>query len=93
MKMTHVIVEGHVQGVFFRSYTERQASLLNLNGWVRNIGNGTVEAMFAGADKDVAAMLEWLKIGSPGSRVDNLRVETVDSDEKVTSFEVRYNHH
>lgn len=92
MKMTHVIVEGHVQGVFFRDYTRRQACQLNLLGWVRNLRNGTVEVMLAGADKDVAAMLDWLKQGSPRSRVDNLIVETVESDEYMTTFEVRYDH-
>lgn len=90
MKMTHVIVEGQVQGVFFRDYTRRQARDLNLLGWVRNLRNGKVEVMLAGADQDVAAMLDWLKQGSPRSRVDNLLVETVESDEDPATFEVRY---
>ena len=90
MKMTHVIIEGLVQGVCFRDYTQRQAFILNLTGWVRNLGNGSVEAMLAGADQDVAAMLDWLKVGSPRSRVDNLIVEHIESDDKFAGFEVRY---
>ena len=90
MKITHVIVEGQVQGVFFRDYTRREAKSLNLVGWVRNLRNGTVEVAFAGADQDVAAMLEWLKKGSPRSRVDNLIVKTTETDEYITTFEIRY---
>lgn len=92
MKMTRVIVEGHVQGVFFRDYTRRQASSLKLVGWVRNLRNGSVEAMFAGAEENVAAMIDWLKLGSPRSRVDNLIVETIESDEYLTTFDIRYDY-
>ncbi len=90
MKMTHVIVEGMVQGVFFRDYTRREARNLNLVGWVRNLRDGTVEVVFSGADRDMAAMLEWLKKGSPRSRVDNLIVKTIETDEYITTFDVRY---
>ena len=91
MKMAHVIVEGLVQGVCFRDYTQRQAFILNLTGWVRNLSNGTVETVFSGTDQNRAKMLEWLKQGSPRSRVDNLIIDTVESDEKFAGFEIRYN--
>ena len=91
MKMTHVIVEGQVQGVFFRESTRREASHLDLSGWVRNVKDGTVEVMLAGPDR-VAAMLDWLKRGSPRSRVDKLRVETIESDEELTPFAIRYDY-
>lgn len=90
MKTTHVIVEGRVQGVFFRDYTCRQAHRLNLCGWVRNKADGTVEALFTGADSDVAAMLEWLWQGSPGSRVEAVRSRDVTPEEESTTFEIRY---
>lgn len=92
MKMTHVIVEGRVQGVAFRDYTRREATQLGLSGWVRNLRNGSVEVMLAGADRDIAAMLEWLKKGSPRARVDNLMVETVAADEHFTTFDIRYDY-
>lgn len=90
MKMTHVLVEGLVQGVYFRDYTQRQAYILNLSGWVRNLQNGSVEVMLSGTDRNVSAMLDWLKVGSPRSRVDNLIVEQIESDDTFTGFEVRY---
>jgi acylphosphatase len=90
MKMTHVLVEGLVQGVCFRDYTQRQAYILNLSGWVRNLENGSVEVMLSGTDSSVSAMLDWLKVGSPRSRVDNLIVKHIESDDTFTGFEVRY---
>jgi acylphosphatase len=90
MKTIHVIVEGRVQGVCFRDYTQRQAHQLNLSGWVRNRQDGTVEAIFNGADSDVMSMLEWLRRGSPRSRVDNIRSRDVTSEEDYSTFEVRF---
>ncbi len=90
MKTIHVIVEGRVQGVCFRDYTQRQALYLNLTGWVRNQRDGTVEAVFHGADSDARSMLEWLRQGSPGSKVTNIRSQDVTSEEDYTTFEVRY---
>ena len=90
MKTTHVIVQGRVQGVCFRDYTCRQARRLNLCGWVRNKDDGTVEAIFTGAESDVTSMLEWLRQGSPGSRVDTVHCRDVTSEEDFTTFEIRY---
>ncbi len=89
MKTIHVIVKGRVQGVCFRDYTKREASLHNLGGWVRNLRDGSVEAVLQGKEKDVAAMLEWLKIGSPSSRVDAIRTSEVNETQQYPTFQVR----
>lgn len=90
MKTTHIIVQGRVQGVFFRDYTQKQAQQLNLTGWVRNLRDGTVNAVLCGSEDNISSMLEWLKEGSPLSRVDNLQKEEVESDEKYSTFEIRF---
>lgn len=90
MTMTHVIVEGVVQGVSFREYTRRQAFVLHLTGWVRNLHDGSVEAMLCGTDNDIARMLDWLRQGPPRSRVENLRIRQVPSEEQFATFEIRY---
>jgi len=86
----HVIIHGRVQGVFFRDYTRQQAVKENLAGWVQNLPDGSVEALFCGEEKHLSAMLSWLKQGSPQSKVDSIHVDNLISDEKYSTFEIRY---
>ncbi len=74
MKTIHVRVEGRVQGVFFRDYTRKQAVTLNLNGWVKNMPDGSVEAVFNGADNNISDIVTWLYSGSPQSSVTNVTI-------------------
>ncbi|MGV8059629.1 MAG: acylphosphatase [Smithellaceae bacterium] len=72
MKRVRVYLSGVVQGVFFRAATRRAASDLNLTGWVRNMDDGRVEAVFEGTDANVNKMLVWCKIGPPAAKVENV---------------------
>ena len=76
MKRIHVYISGRVQGVFFRAATRMAATNLNLTGWVSNMADGRVEAVFEGDDENVDKMIAWCHIGSPSSRVE--RVTTTD---------------
>jgi len=88
-RRVHVIVHGLVQGVFFRDYTRRQAWMLEVNGWVRNRRDGTVEAVIEGEENKVAAMIDWLHTGSPHSVVDSVDVRDEEPlGEK--GFDIRY---
>lgn len=78
MKAVHAIIRGRVQGVWFRAWTLGEARKLDLSGWVRNRADGTVEALFAGPDVKVEAMLGLCRKGPPLARVDG--VETVPAD-------------
>ena len=62
-RQVHVTISGRVQGVGFRAWTERQARALGLSGWVRNLPNGDVEAVFCGAPDRVAEMLAACRRG------------------------------
>jgi acylphosphatase len=84
MKRMHVIISGRVQGVFFRAYTRETAMTLNLTGWVRNLYNGSVEALFEGDDTNVQSMLEWCKKGPP-----HAVVRHVDASEEPYTGEFR----
>jgi acylphosphatase len=64
-----VRIEGRVQGVFYRAWTEDTARALGLDGFVRNREDGSVEAVFSGPPDAVAAMLERCKDGPPDARV------------------------
>jgi len=73
-RAVHVSISGFVQGVGYRVWTERRATALGLSGWVRNCGNGDVEAVFSGPAAAVEAMLAACKEGPRGARVDEVKV-------------------
>ncbi len=84
----HVIVRGRVQGVGFRYAVERAARTHGVNGWVRNLPDGTVEAVLEGEPEAVDALVRFCRTGPRGASVDD--VEIVDSDPVgAASFEVR----
>ncbi len=70
----HVFISGRVQGVFFRSETRRKARTYNVTGWVRNLPDGRVEAIFEGEKGNVEKLIEFCKRGSPGARVTGTKV-------------------
>jgi acylphosphatase len=74
----HVRVEGHVQGVFFRSEARERARSLGLSGWVRNLPDGAVEAVFEGEREAVESLVRWCERGPRGARVDDVRVRWGD---------------
>jgi acylphosphatase len=64
-----VVVEGRVQGVYFRAHTQDMASLLDLKGWVRNRPDGSVEAVFEGDKDKVELVIEWCRRGPAHAKV------------------------
>jgi len=83
-----VRVRGRVQGVFFRAEARARAESLGLAGWVRNLPDGRVEAVFEGEDDRVESMVEWCRRGPAGAGVEAVDVER---EEPVgeTGFRVR----
>lgn len=65
----HVIVSGRVQGVFFRAALKREAEDLGVKGWVRNLEDGSVEAVFEGEEDLVKMLVDYCRRGPPGARV------------------------
>jgi len=70
----HVWVSGRVQGVYFRAYAEDEAAFRKVQGWIRNLRDGRVEAVFEGPPASVETMLQWCHRGSPASQVSNVLV-------------------
>jgi acylphosphatase len=68
--LLRVVVRGRVQGVGFRAWTQHQAQLHDLDGWVRNLRNGSVEAMLAGPVDRIELLLKALREGPHGSEVE-----------------------
>jgi acylphosphatase len=84
-----VYVSGMVQGVFFRYETRERARGRGLAGWVRNLPDGRVEAVFEGPPNDVEAMVEWCRSGPRGASVTH--VESIGEDpEGLEGFDVRH---
>ena len=75
-----VVIRGRVQGVGYRAWTEGEALRRNLEGWVRNRRDGTVEAVFSGPDKEVEAMLAACRHGPRGALVEAVDVEEASAD-------------
>jgi acylphosphatase len=75
LRRARVTVQGSVQGVFFRAEARDRARSLRLSGWVRNVPDGTVEAVFEGEDDGVESMVEWCRRGPAGARVENVDVD------------------
>jgi acylphosphatase len=83
-----VVVHGHVQGVFFRDSTRREAQRRGVSGWVCNRRDGAVEAVFEGDPDAVEAMVDFSRGGPRGADVD--RVEVADEQpEGLSGFAVR----
>ena len=85
----HVFVSGRVQGVYFRSHTQNKAHELGLTGWVRNLDDGRVEAVFEGDESAVKQMVEWCGVGEGFARVDDVEGIGEDYKGEFRDFEVR----
>ena len=85
----HVFVSGTVQGVYYRANTRDTARERGVDGWVRNLEDGRVEAVFEGDESAVEAMIEWCHTGSPQAVVDDVDVE-YEPPEGESGFEIRY---
>jgi acylphosphatase len=84
----HVLISGVVQGVGYRFSTQDMAQLLKLNGWVRNLRDGRVEAVFEGPHSSVEEMIRWCHQGPPAAIVKQVAVE-YEPPEGLTHFEMR----
>lgn len=88
-KRVHVWIEGRVQGVFFRAFTRDAALGMGVNGWVRNLRDGRVEAVFEGDEEAVDRMIAWCRQeGSPHSRVDHVEVREEEFQGEFSRFEI-----
>lgn len=83
-----ISVTGRVQGVWFRAWTQQQARALGVVGWVRNCEDGSVEAHVQGETGAVHQLIDKMRRGPSGARVDDLRSEEATSEE-LSGFEVR----
>ena len=84
----HVRVSGQVQGVFFRDSTRQKAEELGLLGWVKNLPDGRVEAVFEGPSDSVREMVRWCGEGPQQASVENVDTDFEGPGEDLQGFEV-----
>lgn len=86
----HLKISGRVQGVGFRHFTRQNARDLEINGWVKNMRDGTVETVLSGSPKDVETMIKRLQKGPISARVDDIKeLESDTVNEDYNRFSVR----
>jgi acylphosphatase len=85
----HFLIRGRVQGVGFRWFVQREASELELRGWVRNTEDGDLEVVAAGDPEDLNELRGSLRRGPRGARVDNLIEHHLDESEAANLIAFR----
>jgi acylphosphatase len=86
----HIFVSGKVQGVFFRQNTKRQAQSAGVLGWVRNLDDGRVEAVFEGEEETIKTVIEFCKVGPKGAQVTEIIVNWEPYRGEFQSFNITY---
>lgn len=89
MIRAHVFISGWVQAVGFRYWTRNVASKLGLTGWVRNIEDGRVEAVFEGPKEEIEKMIEKCKEGPVWTGENKIEVEWREANKEFSGFEIR----
>ena len=87
---THIIVEGRVQGVFFRYTACQQADRLGVTGWVMNRRDGNVEIVAEGTKEAVDELVRWCRRGPSGAHVTDVRITNEPFSGEFESFDTRY---
>ncbi len=90
MARVHVLITGMVQGVFFRAHTRDEARARGLTGWVRNLPDGRVEAVFEGERQILDGMLTWCHKGPPYAYVQEVKVNWQPYQGDFKDFRVVY---
>ena len=88
--LLRILIRGRVQGVGFRAWTQHQAQLHDLEGWVRNLRDGSVEVMLAGPTGRIEVMLKALRGGPHGSEVEAVEEYPATQGEFGTSLDGRF---
>jgi acylphosphatase len=84
----NLLVIGEVQGVFFRVSALEQAQSLNVTGWVRNLGDGSVEIEAEGRRYALEELLKWAQHGPPAARVEDVIVRWAHYEDEYRTFRI-----
>ena len=88
LKKIHLLISGKVQGVFYRMNAKNKAEEFSLTGWVKNTPDGKVEVLAEGKEKDLKEFIKWCYNGSKGAKIDEVKVEWKDYENKFDNFKI-----
>lgn len=86
----HIFITGRVQGVGFRHFTRKNAENLGVTGWVKNLSDGRVEAVFQGSEEQIEELIQRCKKGPVASYVQNIEIEKNSGEEDYKNFSVEF---
>lgn len=86
----HVFIKGKVQGVYFRQNMRIVSKRHKVNGWVRNLKDGRVEAVLEGDEMSVSEVIEWCHAGPAEAKVEDVKLEYEPHTGEFDNFTVRY---
>ena len=89
MKTVRIIISGRVQGVYFRTFTQKQALKLGITGFVANISNGNVEVVACAKAEKLECFINYCHKGPLMAKVENVIVSDYNTTEIFTEFEIR----
>ena len=87
-KRVHLLIQGRVQGVYFRQGMKEIAEKKNVTGWVRNLQDTRVEAILEGKEDDVNSVIKWSHIGPSNAIVDNVEIINENYMSEFSKFEI-----
>lgn len=90
MVRAHLLISGHVQGVFYRATMQEVARQLGVTGWVRNLPDGRVEAVVEGEEDKVLKIIEWAHKGPRFARVEEVKVDWEQYKGEFKDFYIRW---
>ena len=85
-----LIIQGRVQGVWFRDSTRRQAVILGVDGWVKNRSDGSVEVLAEGPEDKVRKLISWCRQGPPAARVSRVHETKEEWKGEYNSFDILF---
>jgi acylphosphatase len=89
MRRVKILVSGRVQGVYFRMFAQNKAKHLGKKGCARNLPDGRVEIIAEADNSSIEKLIKWCHKGPVTARVDHVEISELESDEVLTSFEIR----
>jgi acylphosphatase len=87
---THLLISGKVQGVFFRSRLQREATRLGVNGWVKNLSDGRVEAILEGEEREVNQVIKFCQRGPSHAKIESVTVKRESYTGEFHNFRIQW---